>query len=187
MPVLKGALHTHTTCSDGELTPGELVAVYKQLGFGFLAITDHDHLIRPDYWDSLPAGDDELIVLKGVELTVFERGYVHVGQVFGDRETLHIFNHPAEYDMPKGKVLEIIRAVADKLPLDCVEVSSKGFYTPEYDMPDVPLVKVVSDDAHTRAMCGRAWIEVDCPPTKDDVIQCIRSGKARNCFLQAGR
>ena len=45
MPVLKGALHTHTTCSDGQLTPAELVAAYRELGFQFVAITDHDHLL----------------------------------------------------------------------------------------------------------------------------------------------
>ena len=58
MPILKGALHTHTTCSDGQLEPGELVRVYRELGFQFVAITDHDHLLRRDYWDRLPTGDN---------------------------------------------------------------------------------------------------------------------------------
>ena len=80
MPVLKGALHTHTTCSDGQLTPPELVAAYRELGFQFVAITDHDHLLRPDYWDALPKDEPDFLVFKGVELTVFERGYVHVGR-----------------------------------------------------------------------------------------------------------
>lgn len=180
MPVLKGALHTHTTCSDGQLTRAELVARYRELGFQFVAITDHDHLLRPDYWDALPEGDADLLVFRGVELTVFERGYVHVAQIRGDRETLHVFNHPAEYDLPLEKLISVIAAVGTRYPLDCVEVTKKGFYTPEFDVPEIRYPKVVSDDAHTRDMCGRSWVTVDCPPEKDAILRELRAGRHTN-------
>jgi PHP-associated len=180
MPSLKGALHTHTTCSDGQLAPTELVSLYRDLGFHFVAITDHDHLLRPDYWGSLPKGDAEFLVFSGVELTVFERGYVHVGQIRGDLETLHIFNHPAEYDLPLEKLISVISSVSQRLPLDCVEVSKKGFYTPQFDVPEIPYPKVVSDDAHTPGMCGRSWVTVDCPLEKDAILREIRRGRATN-------
>lgn len=35
-------LHSHTTCSDGQLTPQALVEMAEQLGISALAITDHD-------------------------------------------------------------------------------------------------------------------------------------------------
>jgi len=35
-------LHTHTTCSDGQYTPEELVQRAGKLGIRALAITDHD-------------------------------------------------------------------------------------------------------------------------------------------------
>ncbi|MBB6051894.1 PHP domain-containing protein [Armatimonas rosea] len=35
-------LHTHTTASDGTLTPTELVTAAHQCGLGLLAVTDHD-------------------------------------------------------------------------------------------------------------------------------------------------
>jgi hypothetical protein len=38
---LRCALHAHTTRSDGELEPEELVAHYERAGFDVLAITDH--------------------------------------------------------------------------------------------------------------------------------------------------
>ena len=38
---LRCALHAHTTRSDGELSPEELVRHYEQAGFDVLAITDH--------------------------------------------------------------------------------------------------------------------------------------------------
>jgi len=39
--VLKAQLHTHTTASDGELTPTQVVDLYKQAGYDVIAITDH--------------------------------------------------------------------------------------------------------------------------------------------------
>ena len=35
-------LHTHTTASDGTLSPRQLVALAGELGLGAVAITDHD-------------------------------------------------------------------------------------------------------------------------------------------------
>lgn len=35
-------LHTHTTCSDGVLSPADLVKKAKEIGLSALAITDHD-------------------------------------------------------------------------------------------------------------------------------------------------
>lgn len=37
----RGNLHTHTTVSDGQLSPEEVVAMYKTQGYDFLTITDH--------------------------------------------------------------------------------------------------------------------------------------------------
>ena len=37
----KGNLHTHTTESDGKLSPEECYALYKSKGYDFLARTDH--------------------------------------------------------------------------------------------------------------------------------------------------
>ena len=39
---LKGQLHCHTANSDGANTPIELVTAYKNAGFDFITITDHD-------------------------------------------------------------------------------------------------------------------------------------------------
>ena len=38
---LKGNLHTHTTRSDGTGTPDEVIAMYRDDGYDFLALTDH--------------------------------------------------------------------------------------------------------------------------------------------------
>ena len=41
---LKGNLHTHTTLSDGRLSPQERVTAYEARGYDFLALTDHYRL-----------------------------------------------------------------------------------------------------------------------------------------------
>lgn len=43
-------LHTHTLASDGSLTPTALVKKAKQLGFSFIAKTDHDNVnLMPEF------------------------------------------------------------------------------------------------------------------------------------------
>ncbi len=37
-------LHTHSTASDGELTPVQLVAQAAEVGVSVLALTDHDSI-----------------------------------------------------------------------------------------------------------------------------------------------
>ena len=39
---LKGNLHSHSTMSDGRLTPEEMKEAYKHHGYDFLVISDHD-------------------------------------------------------------------------------------------------------------------------------------------------
>lgn len=43
---LKCALHTHTTVSDGTLSPDHLVKVYQEAGFDVVAVTDHWRLTQ---------------------------------------------------------------------------------------------------------------------------------------------
>jgi hypothetical protein len=60
---LKGNLHTHTTQSDGGLTPEDAVAWYRDHGYELLAITDH--------WVHTPASryaTDGITLISGAEL-----------------------------------------------------------------------------------------------------------------------
>lgn len=38
----KGNLHSHTTNSDGMLTPKEAVALFREQGYHFLCFSEHD-------------------------------------------------------------------------------------------------------------------------------------------------
>lgn len=184
---LKGGLHVHTTCSDGELSILEVVRTYESLGFDFIALTDHDFLMRPGCYNGIENIRTDMILFAGIELTVFEKGYVHVNRIAGDQEVLHIFNHPSELDLPMEKAIDRIAGVAEQLPLNAVEITSKGFRTPEFDIPEIPYPKVATDDSHTRIGCGRAWIEMECPKEKDAILRAVKNGDFWNCYAETRR
>jgi len=48
----KGNLHTHTTVSDGELSPQETIRTYAEGDYDFLALTDHDAVVDYDGLDA---------------------------------------------------------------------------------------------------------------------------------------
>ena len=39
----KGNLHSHTTNSDGRLTPEQSAAYYREHGYSFLCFSEHDY------------------------------------------------------------------------------------------------------------------------------------------------
>ena len=45
----KGNIHTHTTESDGDAEPERVVRWYRQHGYDFLVLSDHNHLTLLDY------------------------------------------------------------------------------------------------------------------------------------------
>jgi hypothetical protein len=181
--LLKGQLHTHTTCSDGSLTPQEVADIYARMGFDFLAFTDHDHLLRPSYRRTIASVRSGLLIFPGVELTVQTRkGYVHVSRIEGEREILHIFNHPADCVLPFRETLLCIADVAERYPLDAVEATNHGFHTPMFDVPQIGYPRVAADDAHDLSSCGRAWIELDCDRDRDAILKAIREGRFQNGY-----
>lgn len=182
---LKGQLHVHTTFSDGSLTPQEAADIYSILGFDFIAITDHDHLLKPGYIEAIEKIRTNLIVFVGVELTLRTRwGYVHVNEIQGDSEKLYVFNHPADYRLSIKQCLECIDDIAMRYRINAVEISHLGFYTPLYDCQAIPYSKVATDDSHTRLSCGRAWVEMECERSKDAILRRIKKGDFQNCFVK---
>ncbi len=60
---LKGNIHSHSTNSDGIKSPEELVKWYKDIGYDFLSITDHDTFTNPRY-----INENDLILIPGLEV-----------------------------------------------------------------------------------------------------------------------
>jgi len=185
MPLLKGNLHTHTTFSDGRRPIDEVIARYRELGYDFLAITDHDdheNWVEPGYQQALARLSPSLLLFRGIELG-FEAFPQHVGKVMGETETLWVLNHPARYKLSVRDTLDRIGIIREfGWPLDAIEVTDTGLYRPVYDTEAIPLVKIATDDAHRPPHFGRAWIEVDAPRDRDAIIRAIRAGDVRMGF-----
>jgi hypothetical protein len=176
VPRLRGNLHAHTLFSDGVKSPAELIAAYEALGYDFLAITDHDDLIGHDYWRALGTLSTRLLFFQGVEIS-YQRFPQHVGRVLGDRETLHVLNHPARYHLSVADTIARLRLLRrDGFAIDAVEVTDTGRYRPLYHSDEIPLTKIATDDAHKPLHFGRAWIEVEAPRERDAIIRAIRAG-----------
>jgi 3',5'-nucleoside bisphosphate phosphatase len=71
-------LHCHSTCSDGTLTPQELVLEAVKVGLKGLSITDHDTIEAYD--QALPLAQEKgLLLLPGVEFSTVHKGIeIHV-------------------------------------------------------------------------------------------------------------
>ncbi|MEM9006362.1 MAG: PHP domain-containing protein [Cyanobacteria bacterium P01_F01_bin.86] len=80
-------LHCHTTCSDGTLTPEELVRSAIAAGVKALAITDHDTLAG---WErAITEAKDHIEIIPGLELsTVHRERSLHILGFYPDRAKL---------------------------------------------------------------------------------------------------
>lgn len=180
---LKGGLHLHTTCSDGELTPQAIAEEYEKRGYDFIAFTDHDYMLSHNFREIYSNVSSNMIIFTGIELTVFTRGYVHINKIEGDKETLHVLNHIGDYGLSVVQIIERINSIKESIPLDAVEITSNGFCNKEILRISIPYPMIATDDAHTISGIGRAWVELDSHRNKDSIIRSIKNGDFWNCYL----
>lgn len=103
----KGQLHTHTLNSDGDSTPDDVVRWYREHGFNFVAITDHNYLTSVDGLNAVHGADDKFLVIRGEELT----------DRFGDRP-IHVNGlEPASVIRPPGgtSVVSMVQNMIDAI------------------------------------------------------------------------
>ncbi len=60
----RGQLHCHTTNSDGDLSPDEVIQKYKAAGYDFVAVSDHNFLT-----ETQELGDSSFLTFPNEELT----------------------------------------------------------------------------------------------------------------------
>ena len=69
--------HLHTTASDGQYTPAEIVYLAHKLGIEKIAITDHDTLNGLD--EAIYAASQYSVkILQGIELGALEHRHLHI-------------------------------------------------------------------------------------------------------------
>lgn len=70
-PLLKGALHCHTTRSDGADSPADTIRFHAQNGYDFMALTDHRRYNFQNYAPETP-----MTIIPGMEFdATFEYGH----------------------------------------------------------------------------------------------------------------
>ena len=75
----RGNTHTHTLNSDGDSTPDEVVRWYREHGYHFLVLTDHNFLTAVDALQALHGADERFLVIPGEELTdTFGQKSLHI-------------------------------------------------------------------------------------------------------------
>ena len=75
----KGNTHTHTLNSDGDSTPDEVVRWYRENGYNFLVLTDHNFVTSVEGLNALHGADEKFIVIRGEEVSdVFGKKPIHV-------------------------------------------------------------------------------------------------------------
>jgi hypothetical protein len=103
----KGNLHTHTLNSDGDSTPDDVVRWYREHGYNFVALTDHNYLTSVDGLNALHGADDKFLVIKGEEVT----------DRFGDKP-IHVNGlDPAAFIKPPGgsSVVSMLQNMIDAI------------------------------------------------------------------------
>jgi hypothetical protein len=82
----KGNLHTHTLNSDGDSTPHEVTTWYREHGYHFLVLTDHNHLTDVAGLNALHAAKEKFLLFAGEEVTDrFEKKPIHLNAFNLDR------------------------------------------------------------------------------------------------------
>lgn len=83
----RGNIHTHTTESDGDAEPEKVAAWYREHGYDFLVLSDHNHLTLLDYGNGRDGSLGPLMI-PGEEVTLPTGGEgvpVHLGAINIDR------------------------------------------------------------------------------------------------------
>lgn len=197
---LRGNLHTHTTISDGSRPPEQVIAAYEQLGYDFLALTDHDALAPVREYQA----GTRLILLPGVEVTargphILQLGLEVVQEPAVDRQRaldfitaqggLAVLNHPnwqwhfnhfpqeLMQALNGAAGIEIYNAVIDRL-------EGAALATDRWDRllsQDKWVWGFANDDSHHPADDGRAWNvaqwDASAPPTVAGILETLRAGR----------
>ncbi|MBF0526051.1 MAG: PHP domain-containing protein [Deltaproteobacteria bacterium] len=123
-------LHTHSTASDGSLTPTELVTYAVAKGLTAIALTDHDTTEGLD--EAINAGNNTgLEVVPGIEISAqYEAGTMHILGYFIDPGNAALRSNLARLQEARRtrnpRILEKLAQLGVHITIEDVEEASGG-------------------------------------------------------------
>ncbi|TPE54744.1 PHP domain-containing protein [Maribrevibacterium harenarium] len=141
-------LHTHSTASDGRLTPTELVELAESQGVSWLALTDHDTLAGLEEAQGAALG--KLNLINGVELSVawgkFPLHIVLLGDVLNHSGVQSWVQHNQLVRLQRAERINVMlqkQGLPDLLPLALEKASGAQLGRPHFAqaMVELRLVK----------------------------------------------
>ncbi|MBO5789468.1 MAG: hypothetical protein J6R42_05945 [Clostridia bacterium] len=132
----RAALHTHSSLSDGELSPEQLKAYYRAHGFDILAIVDHEVFCSHDN-----LCESDFLVLSGYEIAFgnvredfFSTPTCHISLIAKNQNVKALVGIDTAY-LPKGSALPLLyegKTVKREYSLDSIasvleQASEAGF------------------------------------------------------------
>jgi hypothetical protein len=191
-PTYRGALHVHTTCSDGSLSPEECCRRYRALGFDFVFITDHE------VWnDHSQLSTPEFRVFNSVEIScrdgredVLALGVRETRRIRDTQEAIDWINeaggvpvlcHPHWTRMSLHRALEL---KAYSLIEIWIGVSERELVANNVHFWDLLLQEgkrvygVADDDCHDIQDYGRGFVEVWADElTETAILRALKAGR----------
>ena len=147
--MLKGGLHCHTTRSDGQGEPDEVIRLHKENDYDFLALTDHKLYNYKNF-----AEDVDITIIPGTEYDntfVRENGFRTFHQVYiGPDDETNGFSQDEELPNGKARNQEEFQSYLDEENMKIIPMRSKvdAVDYKYYIEPNIPPIKI--DDS---------WIE----------------------------
>jgi hypothetical protein len=100
----KGQIHCHTTNSDGSDSPTALMTAYKNAGFDFVSITDHNYL-TPD------PGVSGILFIPGIEATLYA-GHITItgaNSMYTGLDANHVIGNVGTVDIQPQPIIDFYR------------------------------------------------------------------------------
>lgn len=211
----KANMHTHTTESDGNLTPAQTIDEYHARGYSILAITDHNRNTWP--WQAFGRDPEALgmLAVSGNEPS----DHHHVNSFFiqfttnstnleltltqiGDAGGLTTINHPGRYNLSVQDYVTLFDTFDHAFALEVINQAGRynGNWSPVWPgndlhlwdlilsivMPDRPVWGTATDDMHNIGHLGRDWL-MYLVPEGGEPTMAEQTGRAwANSFLSTG-
>ncbi|MCD7775803.1 MAG: PHP domain-containing protein [Firmicutes bacterium] len=163
-------LHTHSTASDGSLTPREVVAEAKRAGLSAIALSDHDTTVGVA--EAMAAGEELGVeVIPAIELSSESKTETHILGFFIDPQNPALLSKLRE-----------VREIRERREEDvCAKLNSLGFEITMDEAREVAGANILCRAHFAKLMVQKGY----CPSVKSAFDEYLSVGKKAYSGIQA--